>query len=68
MGQNVNSSMFKNPKNGGKKKNQLIPLIFIIVLALALVALQYFILDFNSQLMSEQQQNMQQEMQQQDTQ
>lgn len=63
MGQNVNSSMFKNPKNGGKKKNQLIPLIFIIVLALALVALQYFILDFNSQIMSEQQ-SMQQEIQQ----
>lgn len=49
MGYNVNSSTFKNNKNLKKKKSW-IPLVFIIVLALILVALNWFLIDFTSSL------------------
>ena len=47
MGYNVNNSTFKNNKNF-KKKNSWIPLVVIIVLALVLVALNWFLIDFTS--------------------
>ena len=49
MGYNVNSSTFKKNKNF-KKKNSWEPLVVIIVLALVLVALNWFLIDFTSGL------------------
>lgn len=47
----VDSRNFKNyGNNGKKKKNQIIPLIIIVVLALVLVAIQWFIMDIVSAL------------------
>lgn len=51
MAYNVNSNTFKN-RNNKKKKNQWIPLIVIVVLALILVALNWFLIDFTSVLYS----------------
>lgn len=48
MGYNVNSNTFKNNKNSKKKKNSWVPLVIIIVLALILVALNWFLIDFTS--------------------
>lgn len=53
MSPNINSSTFKN-SNNGKKKNPIVPLIIIIVLALALVLLQYFLIDFTGSLYEQQ--------------
>lgn len=46
MAYNVNSNTFKKGKN--KKKNSWIPLVIIVVLALILVALNWFLIDFTS--------------------
>lgn len=47
----VDSRNFKKPgNNGNKKKNQWIPLVIIIVLALIMVAVQWMILDIQQGL------------------
>lgn len=53
MAYTVNSNTFKNGNDKKKKKkNQWIPLIVIVVLALILVALNWFLIDFTSVLYS----------------
>lgn len=51
MAYTVNNNTLKNGNNK-KKKNQWIPLIIIVVLALILVALNWFLIDFTSGLYS----------------
>lgn len=53
MAQQVNSKMFKNTstnKNGKKFKNPFTALIIIVILALASVAIQYIVIDINTEM------------------
>lgn len=52
---NVNGSMFKNDKNQKKKVSPVVALIFIVVLALLLIGLQYFLLDVQTEIYNQQQ-------------
>lgn len=52
---NVNGSMFKNDKNQKKKVSPVVALIFVVVLALLLIGLQYFLLDVQTEIYNQQQ-------------
>ena len=52
---NVNGSMFKNNQKQQKKVNPIVALIFVVVLALLLIGLQYFLLDVQTEIYHQQQ-------------
>jgi hypothetical protein len=52
---NVNGSMFKNNQKQKKKVNPIVALIFVAVLALLLIGLQYFLLDVQTEIYKQQQ-------------
>lgn len=54
MAYHVNGSTFKKSQNS-RKKNSLVPLVIIIILALLMVFLNYFIIDVTSSLYDTQQ-------------
>lgn len=69
---NVNSSTFKNSSNSGSfkggKKNPFVPFIIIVVLALAALMIQYWVMDVNMEMQKQIQEQQQQESQQQEEQ
>ena len=72
---NINSSTFKNSKGfKDSKKNPFVPFFIIVVLALAALMVQYWVMDVNQKMydqiqqQEQQQQESQQEQQQQESQ
>lgn len=66
---NVNSSTFKNSSSpNGRKKNPFVPLIVIIVLALAAVMINNWVIDVNTEMRRQiEEQQKQQEQQEQES-
>ncbi len=64
MAQQVNSKMFKNTSTGKKKMkfdNPFVPLIIIIILALLSVWVQYIVIDINTAMNKQIQEELQKE-------